>query len=313
MKAYSNMCAFFVHLQLFIITIIIGLSSSSCENEKIENFVAKEEFKIINGRFAFSSKSSLASKMEELKSKEITEVENFFEKFYLDGFRSSKPMVNIKNDKLTSLLESDFLAKRTISKITAKSVTISEEDNSISDPYFAAIVNENNEIIVGDSLYKIIKDVGVLSVKLNDSTSLYDYLRLNNITSKLKTVRFIDPCELVRNNGGYTTLNSKVTRYINPDAAPCVNDNNSLVPAIEIPQISPEQLLQNQINNLPICELGKTSGFQSIFGTNLSCVEYFDNRHRIKTEFWNQNWGVYNSIGTQVRTQVKNTLDLVGI
>ncbi|WP_310595087.1 hypothetical protein [Flavobacterium sp.] len=305
MKTYSNMCAIFVHIQLLIL-VIVSLSFSSCENEKIENSLVNEEFKIVNGRFAFPSKSSLSSKMEELKNVDITLAEKFFEKYYKNGFRSSKPMVNIKNNELVTILENEFLAKKPLTKITSKTTTDPEEDNSISDPYFAAVVNQNNEIIVGDSLYKIVKDVGTLSVKLKDSTALYDYLKLNNITNKSKTARLIDPCELAQNNGGYTEVNSKITRYINPDVPSCgSNYPDTPMPQIPIPQISPEQQLQNQINSLPICELGDTSWFQSLFGTNLSCIDSFDSRHRIKTEFWNQNWGVYNSIGVQVRTQVK--------
>jgi hypothetical protein len=69
--------------------------------------------------------------------------------------------------------------------------------------------------------------------------------------------------------------------------------------------LDPKIQLNDLINTLPICDGDNTSWFQGIFGKDYSCIEYFDSRHRIKTEFWDQNWFFYKSVGTEVRTQVK--------
>lgn len=192
-------------------------------------------------------------------------------------------------------------------KVTSKSEE--EEDNTIGDPYFAAVVNQNNEIVVGDSIYKITKDLGLLFIKISDTTHLYDYLKIitTSKTGKSTSLQNIAPCEMRSQFSGTTQLDSKISRYIAPvdeDGCGGGGGGGGVVPP-PAPQIPAEILLQNQVNKLSICDPSETSKFQSLFGENRSCINYFDSKHRIKTEFWNQSWLVYKSVGVQVRTQVK--------
>jgi hypothetical protein len=178
------------------------------------------------------------------------------------------------------------------------------EESIIADPYFAAIVNQNNEIMVGDSIYKIVENLGVLAVHKRDTTLLYNYL------DKMPPVQnLLTPCELRLQRGGYTRIAPGISRYIVPADMDCGGGGQSNIPKtpiVAVQQLSQDQILQNQINNLPICDgENDTSWFQSLFGTNKSCITYFDSKHRIKTEFWNQSWGIYSSIGVQTRVQAQ--------
>lgn len=273
-------------------------------NEVSNNF---QNETVVNGRFFFSSKESLKKTMEKFKTKERADLEVKFEKLYLQGFSSHSPIVNPDNGELIS-------KKNTTHRTYEKNSSITEEeDNTIADPFFAAVVNQNNEIIVGDSIYKITKDLGMLFVHIRDTTHLYNYLKTlsNNkisTTGKSASSQLIEPCIMRTQYGGITRLDPKISRYIAPDDGGGCGDGGgggSTPTPTPVPQISPEEQLQNQINNLPICNGDKTSLFQSIFGTNLSCINYFDSSHRIKTEYWNQSWLIYKSVGVEVRTQVK--------
>ena len=228
-----------------LIFLLFSFIVLSCNNEPVSSVnnlpTNSKDGTVINGRFYYTSKETLKQAINELKLLDDNDLENKFEKLYNQGFRSHSPIVNPSNESLISKLDAEYKTNENYEKksLSIKTSTVNyEEDNSIGDPYFGAVVNKNNEIIVGDSLYKITKDLGVLSVKVKDSTHLYTYL-------------------------------------------------------------------QDQINNLTVCDLKDTSRFQSLFGINKSCINYFDSKHRIKTEFWNQKWLIYTSVGVQVRTQVK--------
>jgi hypothetical protein len=248
--------------------------------------------------------------MDEYKSAKNSDLEIKFEKLYQQGFRSHSPIVNPNNEELITKLSKEINSKNTHCnncKGTSKSDN-DEEDNTIGDPFFAAVVNQNNEITVGDSIYKITKDLGVLFIHVSDTTHLYDYLKTINTakTGKKASALNVAPCEMRSQYGGTTRLDNKISRYILPDDGDCGgNGGGGGVVTPPVPQIPADILLQNQINKLIECEPSKTSLFQNLFGTNIACINYFNSNHRTKTEFWNQSWFVYKSVGVQIRTQVK--------
>jgi hypothetical protein len=57
---------------------------------------------------------------------------------------------------------------------------------------------------------------------------------------------------------------------------------------------------------LNICDgSAKGNWVTGIFGTSYVCRDYFGKKHRIKTEFWDQDWGFYESVGILTKTQRK--------
>lgn len=309
----------------------------SCQDEPFEqnsNQVLNDSKNgtIINGRFYFSSKESLKKAVSELESMNENNLEQKFKNLYLKGFRSHSPIVNSNDENLIKLLVDDYEPKRNFAKNSTE-ITLDEEDSDdfkISDPILASLININNEIIVKDSIYKITPDLGVLSARLKDTTYIYAYISKNSIptlepgkTSKNATTvvpaappivpiqPYLSPakppCELRAAFGGRVDVEDHVTRYIAPyDPVECnVNTSSNNSTKTYVAQLSEDQILQNRIDALPNCDAKRTSWFQSLFGTNLSCISYFDSKHRIKNEFWNQKWGFYSSVGIQTRVQVK--------
>jgi hypothetical protein len=302
-------------------SVLIFISCEESDNfSDLQNGKNLKDATIINGRFYFASKQSLKSSIEDFKKVGLTGIEDKFARFYQDGFRSNTPIVNPNNDELIKKLDEEYASVLLRKKSKIYRQIIDNESNFIGDPYFAAVVNNNNEIVVGDSLYKIIPNMGVLSVKLQDSLQLFNYLDAINLNNPVKD-NTANPLEMVNNQSdicemqnqypGNTQLNDYISRYIAPPPVDCssyvapTTDPFFFNPINYLPQLSNEEQLQNVISNLPICNADDTSRFQSIFGANKSCVNYFDSKHRIKTEYWNQQWGIYASNGVQVRTQVK--------
>lgn len=105
---------------------------------------------------------------------------------------------------------------------------------------------------------------------------------------------------------GVTRVDSRISRYVAPIKDDCYGDNSGggYTSPPTVPQLLEEEKLQQIISGLPVCE-GRDNWFQNIFGKSYYCINYFDRKHRIKTEFWDQKWLVYASAGIQTKTQRK--------
>jgi|GEM_PF-2833841 len=337
--------------------LLISMLVSSCqedlsnEQQSPASLQSAKSGTVVNGRFYFSSKEDLKRTMADYKLMSEIQLEKKFSKLYLGGFRSHTPIVNPKDENLITLLDNEHKNSLGIySKSNTQGTTeapienpvespgfleaAEEEASIIADPILGLVINEDNEIIINDSIYKITADLGVLSARVQDSTYLYNYIALNSSPSivgkKSKTGKSAveigpgpeipiepglplmtpakPPCELREAIGGRIDVDDHVTRFIAPfDPVDCASTPIYSTPPSKpyVPQLSPDQILQNRINSLAECQPERTSWFQSLFGTNISCINYFDSKHRIKNEFWNQNWGFYSSVGIQTRVQVK--------
>lgn len=256
----------------------------------------------------------------ELKEQKTEVVEEKFERLYEKGFRSQIPIINPGNEKLIAKLSDEKTKKIKEKGILKKGENEnSEEEKLITDPFFASIVNENNEIIVNDTLYKFSKQKGLLFVHVNDSTSLYNYLKEQNQNlSKSYLAYRGEPCEERMQRGGVTKINNKVSRYIRPlrkenialknqqkqTSFPC-EDTNPVVYTTPIVRQDPEVVVNSLIQNLEICE-GRSHWFQGLFGKYRYCHKYFNNsKYRMQIEFWDQRWFIYKSVGVTVQTHKK--------
>lgn len=136
-------------------------------SDRIENNKIEDKIEVNNGVLSFSSKDLLNRTMENLKQINDKEKEDKFSLFYDKGFMPLYP--HFKEDDVGKLLS--FSAKK-LEKLEnilllnpqarSASAAISKEENFIgefdddliSDDEFASILNENREIIVGDTLYR---------------------------------------------------------------------------------------------------------------------------------------------------------------
>jgi hypothetical protein len=276
--------------------------------EKEENLLTTSEITlentIQNGRFVFRSKQSLEATLKDFENKSRDELEDNFEIFYEDGFRSHKALVAAENTELQAKFAEEYSLKKSFN---LSSKEADDEVGFISDPVLASVVNDNDEIIVNDSLYKIVEDQGVLIVHVKDSTYLYSYLKNRTKTSKL-TSRASD-CDYRATNGGFSSIDSRINLFVAPlrhpgDCGGGFGGGGGSSGGTPSPVVAPEIKLQNIISGLPECG-GRDSWFQNLFGRSYSCTENFDNRRRIKTEFWDQSWGFYKSAGILTKTQTR--------
>ncbi len=316
MKKIRNKKPFSI-LVTMIFLISIGIIIQSCQNElelnDVENqSINKTDKTIVNNRFVFSSKQSLSDMIGDLKEQRTEVVEKKFEKLYKKGFRSHVPIINPENKELIAKLhkeKEEQLKSRGLFKKAASEN--SEEDKLINDPFFASIVNEDNEIIVNDTLYKFSKEEGVLFVHINDSTSLYNYLKekQNQILSKSSLAYRIQPCEVRMQYGGVTRINDRVSRYIRPiddcGSGGSGGGGSGNGGSGTSNHTDPDVTVNNLIQNLEICE-GRSHWFQGLLGKYRYCHKYFNNRkYRMQIEFWDQRWLIYKSVGVTVQTHKK--------
>jgi len=288
----------------YYIGIIILLLSSCQKKEQIgtNNNLKNIDNSIVNGRFIFSSKQSIHETIEGLKKYKLEKLENKFAKLYEKGFRSYKPIVAPDNELLQTKLSEERYNRNELNK-KYNSNSIIEEEDIIADPFLASIVNNNNEIIINDTIYKF-TNKGLYFSHIKDSTLLFNYLD-KNINSPLskKIGSDFSPCGEREINGGITiTDDERVLRYIRPMIDDCDDyteggGNNS-----SYPKLSEDERLRKLINNLPITK-GDQNWFQDIFGKRYSKTIKFDSRHRVQVEFWDQDWKFYTSVGVQVKTQ----------
>lgn len=308
------------------IILILILILTSCQNElELNNLESNQPEAIVektveNGRFIFSSKESLKTTIEDFQNDEIENVEKEFEKLYERGFRSHKPIVNSENEQLQARLSEEIIQKRKLHKSSSnsfsKTTSTEDEDNEeefIADPLLASLVNENNEIIVKDTLYKFTKEKGLFFTHVKDSTHLFNFFKesneqANRISAKSTSANRISPCQEREMYGGVSRIDERISRYIRPIEDDCYGGGGSgggnNGGGSSGSSLSEDEKLQQIISSLPICQ-GSDNWFQNIFGKSYYCTNYYNSRNRIKTEFWDQKCLIYASAGIQTKTQKK--------
>ncbi|MGS2761454.1 hypothetical protein [Sinomicrobium sp. M5D2P9] len=186
---------------------------------------------------------------------------------------------------------------------------LDEDDEIIADPSFAAVLNEDRAIYVGDSLH-VFTSRGAYSCKIEDEQYLFDYLnglengdtntKQSNTSSKVPP----EPQDMNCPNGTQVIseiIDGRMThRYVCRQSTftPPTNTGSN------IPSKLPHEIKQD----LGFCAIEGESLWQKVFGEAETCHDYFDSRRRVKVKFWNQNYFVYSSIGVMVKYQKKYTL-----
>jgi len=168
---------------------------------------------------------------------------------------------------------------------------IDSEDELIKDPSFAALLNEKREISVADKAYKYtyegtyITDKGNLGSVYNyiENTSYSEIAQLplgtNDVGNGVTLLRIapIDDCGGGNTGGGSTTSGCRT-------------------PSCGVLQWSPE-------DDLTICANQASDFWTDIFGPKVKCYSYFEDKRRLKTEAWDQNYTIYTSVGMKAVSQ----------
>lgn len=292
----------------YFIAIISFTILSSCENnfedekktETTNSFSTKLD--LIEGTIKIENKTILKGIFKDYK-KDTEQQNNFNNEIRKMQNKGFKPLTPIFDENDTEKIKNFFIAKKqhlqkrniefgTTSKSAVFDDEIDFDDELISDPVLAGLLNENKEIYVADSLYKY-TETGLYFCLIKDKQKLYNYLDKISITSKKQQITnkiiqevtevseginlFIPMEDL--NSGGVSTLTPA------PNPTPVL--------------ISPTLIKQN----LPICRIDKQGWLEKIFGeTEVDTEDYGDGK-RVKVKFWNQNYFLFSSIGCSARFQ----------
>ncbi|MBC9795098.1 hypothetical protein [Sinomicrobium weinanense] len=184
---------------------------------------------------------------------------------------------------------------------------LDEDDELIADPAFAALLNEDRAIYVGDELY-VFTTEGAYFCKIEHEQKLYDYLKKRGKALKNKMVAKELPCDAYLKGESSTESREMVTR-ISEDIslyAACGGGGGGYYPPVTSPDPVPAKLPYQIKQNLGYCTIRSESVWQNIFGDAETCHDYFDSKRRVKVKFWNQNYaGLYSSIGVMTKFQKK--------
>lgn len=272
---------------------------SSCTDEldqldkEVENKIEKET--IVDGRMKFNSSESLKSRIEDLKNQPESILVDELEKLNNSGFTSLRPVVTEEN------LES--VQSRYGVMTNGRSMDETQEDTDyIGDDVFAAILNDEGLLQVGDSIYKY-TPIGLFFVHESKLDHLNNFLEeLLGSQSNARSVSTIDPCPILASyniqGGEVTSLDSDVNYYSTIDLCLGGGGGGGSPSPSPTPSPSPNltDLVADFVNSLTPCDT--QDGWANwLFGDSRICIDNFTDRSRVKTKFWNQNYLLWRSVG----------------
>lgn len=187
------------------------------------------------------------------------------------------------------------------------------DDEIIADPDFAALLDENRSIYVGDKLYVYTED-GAYFTAIKYEDRLWKYLderksKLQNSNSKY-VEPIIEPCDdnlrlaetegltMEPPTGNVYTIDDEISLY-----AVCGGGGGG--GGGYDPTPIPATIPLSAKANLKFCAIYKKSLWQKAFGAVEECNSYFDDDHRVKGRFWNVNYYLWASTGVLVKHQSK--------
>ncbi|WP_202701827.1 hypothetical protein [Flavobacterium sp. UGB4466] len=307
---------------LFLLQYLIFFSS--CENEKHDSLhktqLTENEIEVKDGRLYFQSKESFTQYYNKYVSLPEEELSNLLTPFYKKGFLSLKPIVTEKNeDKLFNLYKEKLnlqVPRGTTSKSTFAYSSVESSinddpfesvDELIGDETFAAYLNINGEIQIGESIYKY-TDVGLFITDKKAYTTLKNFLESKNISENpfsktdltvkenlVPSLPEVFPTPIGNNNQivYYRPANSKLTAS--------KSKPNSAKPGI---YNSSDPNYNSFFNSLNSCNPDHGL-FANLFGDNNVCIDQYEKKRRVKTKAFNYNYLLVFHLGVKCVHQFK--------
>ncbi len=315
--------------QIYILVTALFACLVSCEEDLVNNIETTEKASeatpisdnyVYNieedGILSFDNENILA---ENLNTKSYKELRVDIRNLRKNGFVPLNPMF----DESDAVAEQEYLSRRAkkakksnffyTNKIFDKE-SAELEDDVIADPKFAAILNEDREVYVGNKFYKY-TPYGLYFCKRKYKKHLLKYLESlsesqtgKSIATQMLKARDCDV--MIKKNTGFgakenliTKIDEKISVY-----SSCGGGGGG----IGIggggggSSSTPDDAYPFELkSNLAICYVKKNSLWQKVFGPAETCHDKFDDKRRIKTKFWSQSYFLYASIGTSVKYQKK--------
>lgn len=292
---------------LFLLSVLF-LTSCTKEESTLQEELGQEEpeGEILDGiqlesdRIEFSSKTELNNF---INSKTEDDFQNLSLSLRKEGFRSLTPIFKESETKerRAFLIEKKNRLQKESSLYTFKNRENSEiqlDDELIMDSRLATLLNENREIIVGDSLY-VFTTRGLFYSKVEDEKDLRKYLE--TLEAKVQTKMYeqpMEPCSTI-----YDTPEN-ISYYSDSDCGGGYSGGGGTSGGGTSTNYDVFPL--DVKRNLTVCKVEAESLWQQIFGQAETCHDYFADDRRAKTTFWNQNYFIFSSIGMKVKHQKRN-------
>ncbi|MEM1260682.1 MAG: hypothetical protein AAGH81_19315 [Bacteroidota bacterium] len=306
--------------------LLISLLITSCtREEEIEiDTVGVEEkpiaIQVVDDKLKFDNKAVLKSFMEQNDQAKIQEKVTELAAL---GFKTLRPFFDesdeVAIDSYLSEKQSRIAKKGYLYSAKTDSGDIDLDDEVIGDANFASILNENREIIVGDSLY-VYTTVGLFMCKVEDEQHLKDYLTEKESKNTNRDTALLAPCDapilknsssglsLSSNSGSLTSIDSRITLYQScggggggggggGSGGGSGGSSGGGSSSNSIPMLKPM--------TFGVCDYALNSIWEKIFGDRVKCNDYHDSKHRIQTQFWNENYFLWASIGMKAKYQKK--------
>ncbi len=283
-----------------------------------ENKHAEDDLKVnvVEGTLCFNSLNDFESAIEALKANNKLNVKSHFVT-RTDGSEYVSLRTHLVNQGLREFTDAE------LAMIEAEGLVYEPEDSLIADPYMCALLNQDREVIIGETVYQYV-DKGLLEYRVDQKARINDDLKIKLDTSDTsnlvhgETMRIdqdiqftkIDYAEYVEdgisqpNNNGY---NDRLIIAPPPssqeDKEPIIeytDKNLKLSDGTEIPKDRIRKIIYKKGNGNANWIQKTISG---IFGTNVAAINEFDSKHRMKMNMFSQDYIIVRSVGMTVRMQ----------
>ena len=161
----------------------------------------------------------------------------------------------------------------------------------IADPSFAAVLNIDGDIQIAGALYHY-TPFGLFVTSTEEGEAEFQSLiadsdRIRSIVESSSSSK-----------GMFVNISDEVEFFVadKPAFSPMPSSDKDAEIAKELNE-----------NALSMCGGGNSSTlWNSAFGPSVDCSDYFTDKRRVKTKIFDQNYGIFASLGTNVRSQGKS-------
>ena len=175
-----------------------------------------------------------------------------------------------------------------------------DEDILIADPYFASVLNEDREILVGSNIYKFTPD-GTYFTDKENNIALYDYLE-QQATSVVPRGRVSSNRRTPEFDPGIHEVAPSIFLF-RPTLAGFRNSGGGSRGGSGRSNRGSSRPTRDEIrDNLRVCEY-RPNILNRLFGPSETCTDHFESNRRVKIKTWAQNYFIFASTGVKIKSQ----------
>lgn len=318
---------------LKILTISSFVILGSCSEDALdvtedsagnENYQARSSaWPVKDGRLFFNSEDELVTIHKQLADEKIN-VKEFATQFDNSGFISLNSEYSDANVEATRnyLIENNIAPELREGEALGDAYDFTEK--VLPEDMLRLLLNVNGELQIANTIYKY-TDVGMFHVESQDYPALKNYLKERNISETL-----LVPTEEAVVVSYSSRIQETARRYriddsvigkarvikdglisvflpFNPDPTKSSNQAKAYE-AINGSPLERDPHYEEWFNSISDCAPRATVYewiIGNLFGDHDLCIDKYENKRRVKVKSWNMDFGVFYSIGIEVKHQFK--------